>query len=280
MHACMLWWFISTPLFCMTHVKIGTTDAKKHAGHWLDQSEEHHGAICKRLLCHKLSHAVEDSLSDLDWTEQEWHMNEAWQRTEAQSVIPMKSCWLATMCTWRSFWDQTQLARLLPDAPGTTQQNWRMHCWACRLYFLQATKAICRPTAPNHWTWQKHHFRTQFQASPSCTVYYIMSETPITHHMKITDRRNTLKTRAFKSKAWRLEEFEKGAAEKFTPFLMHYTLIALTTFSPWKSLCHLAFICLRENSLPTSSASFHTLQALVPLYRLLLLSSLMLTAAI
>ena len=77
---------------------------------------------------------------------------EAWQRTETQSVIPMQSCWLETMCTWRSFWDQTQLVRLLPDDPGTKRQSWRMHCWASHLYCLQATKAICRPKAPNHWT--------------------------------------------------------------------------------------------------------------------------------
>ena len=62
--------------------------------------------------------------------------------------------------------------------------------------------------------------------------------------MEITDRRNTLKTRAFKSDASRPEKFEKNATEPFTPFLMYYTPIALTTLSPEKSLCHLPFFAL------------------------------------
>ena len=52
--------------------------------------------------------------------------------------------------------------------------------------------------------------------------------------MEITDRRNTLKTRAFKSDASRPEKFEENATEPFTPFLMYYTPIALTTLSPEK----------------------------------------------
>ena len=98
--------------------------------------------------------------------------------------------------------------------------------------------------------------------------------------MEITDRRNTLKTRAFKSDASRPEKFEENATEPFTPFLMYYTPIALTTLSPEKITMPFTVFCLGQNSPLTSSALFHTLERLLPLYRLLLPSGLMLTAAI
>ena len=62
------------------------------------------------------------------------------------------------------------------------------------------------------------------------------------------------------------------------------TLQALTSFWPFAHSSHLGFIGVgREGggkALLTSSALFHTLECFLPLCRLLLLSALMLTAAI
>ena len=91
--------------------------------------------------------------------------------------------------------------------------------------------------------------------------------------MKITDRRNTLKTRAFKSNAWRSEKSEKKCHWEIysLPHVLHtncscYSLtFEITTQSsvylPWREL----------STDIISFVLFHMLERLVPLYRLLLL---------
>ena len=135
---------------------------------------------------------------------------------------------------------------------------------------VPGVKGLLSNTVPS-MTFEHSHFSITFEHS---LLHHVRKRPSPT---EIIDRRNTLKTRAFKSDAWWPEKSEKCPTEKFTAFIMYYKLIALTAFSPWKPLCHLACICLGGNILFTSSALFHTLATL---YRLLLLSCLMHTVAI
>ena len=80
-----------------------------------------------------------------------------------------------------------------------------------------------------------------------------MSEIHITHNIEITDRGNTLKTHAFK-----LEKFQEHADQKFTPCLMYFILVAITTLSSEKSLCHSIFFGPGPKSPLTPSALLDT----------------------
>ena len=83
----------------------------------------------------------------------------------------------------------------------------------------------------------KHHFRTH-------SLLHHVSKQPSPTTWKLPTGAILWRLARSKATLGDLKSPKKSATEKFTPCLMYYTLIALATPWPLKSLRNLAFICL------------------------------------